>query len=85
MFVSVCAVNMLCAQVARDQIITNWRYVEEGVTFDSKLGSGYPSDPQTKQWLREHVDSVFGFPTLVRFSWSTCQEILDREAMEVKW
>lgn len=75
----------VCMQVVRDQTITNWRYVEEGVVFNPNLGSGYPSDPQTKQWLREHVDPVFGFPTLVRFSWSTCQEILDGEAMTVEW
>ncbi|KAF6173877.1 hypothetical protein GIB67_039828 [Kingdonia uniflora] len=29
-------------------------------------------DPKTKAWLDEHKHSVFGFPTLVRFSWGTC-------------
>jgi len=29
------------------------------------------SDPVTKAWLRNNVDRIFGFPTFVRFSWST--------------
>jgi ribonuclease H2 subunit A len=40
-----------------------------------KTGSGYPSDPATKKWLKEGFDNVFGFPTNVRFSWSTVENI----------
>jgi len=29
------------------------------------------SDPDTKAWLRKNVDPIFGFPSFVRFSWST--------------
>ena len=28
---------------------------------------------------------MFGYPTLVRFSWSTCQELLDSKVLSVKW
>lgn len=42
-------------------------------------------DPKTKAWLRKHVDPVFGFPQFVRFSWSTAQAILEKEAEHVTW
>jgi ribonuclease H2 subunit A len=29
-------------------------------------GSGYPSDPATKQWLKENIDEVFAYPSSVR-------------------
>lgn len=41
------------------------------------LGSGYPSDPKTKEWLAKNKHRVFGFPNLIRFSWQTCANILD--------
>jgi ribonuclease H2 subunit A len=39
--------------------------------FKGPLGSGYPGDPKTKQWLIDNRHKVFGYPTVVRFSWST--------------
>ena len=42
------------------------------------LGSGYPADPYTKQWLAENQDPVFGFPNFVRFSWQTVKTLLDK-------
>lgn len=44
-----------------------------------------PPDPKTKAWLRRHVEPVFGFPQLVRFSWRTAQAILETEAENVTW
>ena len=43
------------------------------------------SDPNTKAWLGGSLDQVFGFPTIVRFGWSTCRDILDSKAVEVQW
>ena len=43
------------------------------------------TDPQTKAWLSTHVDPIFGYPSLVRFSWATCQDILDTKAVDVQW
>ncbi|KAJ3256306.1 Ribonuclease H2 subunit A [Boothiomyces macroporosus] len=51
----------------------------------SNFGSGYPSDPNTKQWLAENVDPVFGYPNTVRFSWSTCETILESKGVSVVW
>ena len=39
----------------------------------------------TKEWLRQHVKPVFGFPSIVRFSWATVRTILEAEAAPVTW
>ena len=31
------------------------------------------------------MDPLFGYPTVVRFSWATCGNILDASAMDVRW
>uniref|UniRef100_A0AC11BM88 Ribonuclease H2 subunit A n=1 Tax=Ovis aries TaxID=9940 RepID=A0AC11BM88_SHEEP len=74
----------ICAKVARDQAVKNWKFVEKLQDLDTDYGSGYPNDPKTKAWLRKHVDPVFGFPQFVRFSWRTAQSILETEAEDVK-
>ena len=43
------------------------------------------ADPMTKAWLLAHMDPVFGFPSLVRFSWATCKTILDASGVPVQW
>ena len=42
-------------------------------------------DPQTKEWLTRNLDPVFGFPAVVRFSWATCAQILEQNAIEFEW
>ncbi|EHB14479.1 Ribonuclease H2 subunit A [Heterocephalus glaber] len=75
----------ICAKVARDQAVKSWQFVEKLQDLDADYGSGYPNDPKTKAWLRRHVEPVFGFPQLVRFSWRTAQAILEKEAEGVTW
>ena len=41
-------------------------------------------DPETKAWLKQHKHSVFGFPSLVRFSWGTCTPYF-KDIVEVLW
>lgn len=48
-------------------------------------GSGYPSDPKTKEWLSKSVDPVFGFDDSVRFSWGTAEKVLGKGAVAVAW
>ena len=43
------------------------------------------TDPVTKQFLSDNLDSVFGFPQIVRFSWSTADTILQESAVPVAW
>ncbi|GJP43947.1 hypothetical protein CLOM_g3347 [Closterium sp. NIES-68] len=59
--------------------------VSAGESFSLKLGSGYPADPDTKAWLAGSTDPVFGFPSLVRFSWATAKTIVDSTCVPVHW
>ncbi len=43
------------------------------------------ADAVTKEWLRANMDKLFGFPSLVRFSWSTCRDLLKSDGVAVKW
>ncbi|KAJ1948202.1 hypothetical protein FBU59_001704 [Linderina macrospora] len=75
----------ICAKVPRDAHLSNWVF-EEGVQGVSRVyGSGYPGDPNTVKWLKEHVDAVFGYPNIIRFSWSTCVKLLEEHAAPVVW
>ena len=83
---------VLTRQVTRDRVVRHWAVREKGVSISRQFGSGYPSDPTTKQWLRDHFNPVFGFPgatvgndaaqhsacaEITRFSWSTAKKLMD--------
>ena len=56
--------------------------------FDGKTGiteGFWKLDPTTKKFLAENVDPIFGFPQLVRFSWSTVGLILKTKGVKVEW
>jgi len=40
-----------------------------------EVGSGYPSDPKTRSFLRRYLTEHGGFPPMARTSWSTCASI----------
>jgi len=44
--------------------------------YDRDVGSGYPSDPTTRAFLREHVREHGELPACARRSWSTCEDVL---------
>ena len=46
-----------------------------------------PGDPLTKQWLLDHYDNLFGFPSIVRFSWSTVKKLFKEQPnpITVEW
>ena len=73
----------ICAKVSRDHALRAWQFRE--VENQTSYGSGYPNDPATKTWLANNVDPVFGFPQLVRFSWSTAEKVLQSKAITVEW
>ncbi|KAM7284350.1 ribonuclease H2 subunit A [Ixodes scapularis] len=75
----------ICAKVARDRAIQTWRFPEGLSLNPEEYGSGYPNDPATKKFLSAHVDNVFGFPSLVRFSWSTAEKLLEDNSATVSW
>jgi ribonuclease H2 subunit A len=49
------------------------------------LGSGYPGDPVTRTWLGAHRDRVFGFPSIVRFSWAPAKKAMEEHCVPVRW
>ena len=51
----------------------------------STAGNGYPSDERTKAWMRKFLDPVFGWPSVVRFSWKPAVELLEKNAVRVVW
>ena len=56
----------IVAKVSRDHFIHNWSHLEDGIDTNQETGSGYPGDPKSKKWLRDHLDQVFGLPSFAR-------------------
>lgn len=73
----------IVAKVTRDRSLQNWM-AERGHATDS-FGCGYPSDPSTVAWLKSNIDPVFGYGDMVRFSWSSCDRLLQEHAFPVQW
>lgn len=44
-----------------------------------------PLDPSTKTFLAGSTNPVFGYPSLVRFSWKTTETLLDKKAVKCAW
>lgn len=64
------------AKVTRDKNLTYYTKTLEEFK-GQKIGSGYPSDPNTSRWLNSHVDKVFGWNFgLIRFLWQTSKDSL---------
>lgn len=92
LFPSVSGASIL-AKVKRDEFLSNWWGETSSDCYDfngNKIsnydkGSGYPGDPKTKEFLKHIFDPVFGFPNIVRFSWSTATEIIERNGYPVIW
>ncbi len=66
----VVAAASILAKVRRDRRITEL-HKQYG-----DFGSGYPSDPQTRQFLMEWITKHDEFPEIVRVSWETASKIL---------
>jgi ribonuclease HII len=65
---SVSAASIL-AKVTRDQAIETLK------DHWGELGSGYPSDPKTKEWIQSWASKEKSWPPFVRTSWSTIRNI----------
>ncbi|CAG9862105.1 unnamed protein product [Phyllotreta striolata] len=73
----------ICAKVTRDHALKVWKFAEDIEATYENYGSGYPSDPVTKKFMEGHCDPVFGYPQLVRFSWSTAENALEKLAYHI--
>ena len=69
----------IVAKVTRDHLIN-----ELGENYIN-CGSGYPSDPKTKEWLKNNYDSVFGYGRAVRLSWKTVINIIKANGNKCEW
>ncbi|KAF4037621.1 Ribonuclease HII [Phytophthora infestans] len=74
----------IAAKVTRDRVISDWMWESPALELPTDFGSGYPSDPKTKAWLSTHMDQVFVFPNIIRFSWGTV-EPFNEKAVKVEW
>lgn len=78
----------ICAKVIRDQCIVKWKFLEKiDPKFHSNYdyGSGYPGDPKTKAFLKAVFDKMFGYPTFIRFGWSTASTVIDKDGYKCNW
>jgi len=69
----------------RDHRLKNWQWKEPENKWSNKFGSGYPGDPATKEWLKNNLDPIFAYPSIIRFSWKTTQQMIDKAAFDVEW
>jgi ribonuclease HII len=60
----------IVAKVARDG------HVESLADSYGEVGSGYPSDPTTREFLADYVERHGDLPDCARSSWSTCEDVL---------
>lgn len=66
----------IIAKVTRDLYLNHYNELDPLMMGDN-IGSGYPSDPITSTWLKEHIDKVFGWHFgLLRYSWQTAKDSL---------
>jgi len=65
----------ILAKVTRDQQVKQIAKELEP-KLNLPLGSGYPSDPVTKKFLKAWVTQFGELPPYVRRSWETCQQLI---------
>jgi len=85
----------VAAKVTRDAWIEGWLFEEDAHEssettsvkriWSEEVGSGYPSDPNTKTWVKDSLERTFGYPSIARFSWTTIKVVLDDSAHAVEW
>lgn len=61
----------IIAKVERDS-----RIAALNEEYNGDIGSGYPSDPTTREFLADYVDRHGNLPACARASWSTCEDVL---------
>ncbi|QPB44391.1 ribonuclease HII [Medusavirus stheno T3] len=71
------SVASIVAKVLRDGVTEALPIPELGDgPIDRRYGNGYPGSKDAKDWMRRHFDPLFGWPSIVRFNWSTCDVML---------
>ena len=65
-----CSAASIFAKVHRDSLIDDLRVLGD-------IGSGYPSDPKTRRWLKSFIENDDDFPSCVRTRWGTIDNLRD--------
>jgi ribonuclease HII len=68
---AIVAAASVVAKVARDAHVA-----AIDARYDAAVGSGYPSDPTTREFLAAHVETHGDLPECARSSWSTSEDVL---------
>ncbi|WP_126662787.1 ribonuclease HII [Haloterrigena salifodinae] len=63
----------IVAKVERDAHVAA---LADRVDGYESVGSGYPSDPNTREFLASYVDEHGDLPPFARETWSTCEDLL---------
>jgi ribonuclease HII len=68
----------ILAKVTRDKFV---KQIADDLEpqLNLPLGSGYPSDPITKKFLKTWVANFGSLPPHVRVSWETCQQLIKNQ------
>jgi len=61
----------IIAKVSRDNHIHELKQF-----YDAEIGSGYPSDKKTRNWLLEYYNRLNSFPKETRLFWNTVNKII---------
>lgn len=57
-----------------------------GIQVVRKIEDYNTLDPTTKAFLNSCMHPVFGFPTFIRFSWSTIPKLIsEKKGVEIVW
>ncbi|KAL8670110.1 MAG: hypothetical protein Q9168_005337 [Polycauliona sp. 1 TL-2023] len=87
----------VCAKVTRDAAleVSHLAYssVDAASAGDSNTsgadawGTGYPSSAKTVNWLKGHMDPLFGWGNECRMSWQTAKDMLEAKGngIKVEW
>ncbi|CAO1602362.1 hypothetical protein XANCAGTX0491_005976 [Xanthoria calcicola] len=86
----------VCAKVTRDAAleVSHQAYSSSDTPPDEPKasgadawGTGYPSSAKTVNWLKEHMDPLFGWGNECRMSWGTAKDMLEAKGngIKVEW
>ncbi|KAI5160481.1 ribonuclease H2 subunit A [Nematocida ausubeli] len=72
----------ILAKVTRDMFFENSdlsKLIYKGASLPKIAVSGYPSDVNTKNWMKKSFLSGLGFPSIFRIAWKPILEVLQEE------
>ncbi|CAD7771964.1 Ribonuclease HII [Candidatus Methanoperedenaceae archaeon GB50] len=73
------AAASIIAKVERDRLIED---LKERTGYE--IGSGYPSDPKTKRFMEEWIQTHETYPSFVRKTWKTAERLLQEKRASTK-